>query len=62
MENLPLQGTDDDTTEQMKTSIDNTDQGSVSLEKPDNTTTETNSLVEHNNNNLFPSHFNNFHT
>ena len=46
-ENLPLQGTDDDTTGQNKTSIDNTDQGSVLLEKPDNTTTETNSLVEH---------------
>ena len=46
-ENLPLQGTDDDTTGQNKTSIDNIDQGSVLLEKPDNTTTETNSLVEH---------------
>ena len=46
-ENLPLQGTDNDTTGQNKTSIDNTDQGSVLLEKPDNTTTETNSLIEH---------------
>ena len=46
-ENLPLQGTDDDTAVQNKTSIDNIDQGSVLLEKPDNMTTETNSLVEH---------------
>ena len=45
-ENLPLHETDDDTTGQNKTSTDNTDQGSVLLEKPDNTTTETNSLVE----------------
>ena len=48
MENLTLQGTDDDITETNKTSTDNTNQGSVSLEKPDNMTTElTNSLVEH---------------
>ena len=46
MVNLPLHETDDDTTGQNKTSTDNTDQGSVLLEKPDNTTTETNSLVE----------------
>ena len=46
MENLSLHETDDDTTGQNKTSTDNTDQGSVLLEKPDNTTTETNSLVE----------------
>ena len=45
-ENLPLQGTDDDTTGQNKTLANNTDQGSVLLEKPDNTTTETDSLVE----------------
>ena len=45
-ENLSLHETDDDTTGQNKTSTDNTDQGSVLLEKPDNTTTETNSLVE----------------
>ena len=52
-EDLSLQGTDqpehdDGITEKNKTLADNTNQGSVSLEKPDNTTTElTNSLVEH---------------
>ena len=45
-ENLSLHETDDDTTGQNKTSTDNTDHGSFLLEKPDNTTTETNSLVE----------------
>ena len=42
----PLQGIDDDTTGQNKTSTNNTEQGSILLQKPDNTTTETNSLVE----------------
>ena len=35
--------------EKIRPQLDNTDQGSVSLEKPDNTTTETNSLVEQEN-------------
>ena len=53
MEDLPLKGTDqpehdDGITEKNKTLTDNTNQGSVSSEKPDNTTTElTNSLAEH---------------
>ena len=52
-EDLSLKGTDqsehdDSITEKNKMLIDNTNQGSVSLEKPDNTTTElTNFLVEH---------------
>ena len=46
MENLSLHETDDDTTGQNKTSTDNTDHGSFLLEKPDNMTIETNSLVE----------------
>ena len=45
-ENLPSQVTDDDITEQNKTTTDNTDRGSVLLVKPDNATTETNSPVE----------------
>ena len=53
MEDLSLKGTDqsehdNSITEKNKMLINNTNQGSVSLEKPDNTTTElTNSLVEH---------------
>ena len=45
-ENLLLQVTDDDTTEQNKTTTDNTDQGRILLVKPDNATTETNSPAE----------------
>ena len=53
MEDLPLKGTnqpehDGGIKEKNKTLTDNTNQGSVSAEKPDNTTTElTNSLAEH---------------
>ena len=43
---MPLQVPDDDTTEQNKTTADNTDKGSVLLVKPDNATTETNSPAE----------------
>ena len=53
MDDLPLKGTDqpehdDGITEKNKTLTDNTNQGRVSSEKRDNTTTElTNSLAEH---------------